>query len=171
MSKGSLRSTCLPLVVALAACGSMPQTAQEFREAIPTAFMGEVQHFEANRPFRDVARTFQSKAPECLNVSVRTVSQTGTSYQNIVAVYRPTVLVSDKKAELHVQRKYEKGVVNVYKEPEGGHYVLVADATPIDRGRTRIDIYGPSKGLDVLIKAVKGWATGQNVGCPDMTKN
>jgi len=157
--------------LALAACGSMPQTAQEFREAIPTAFMGEVQHFEANRPFREVAKTFQAKAPECLNVSVRTVSQTGTSYQNIVAVYRPTVLVSDKKAELHVQRKYEKGVVNVYQEPEAGHYVLVADATPLDRSRTRIDIYGPSRGLDVLIKAVKGWATGQNVGCPDMAKN
>jgi len=158
-------------LAALSACGSMPQTAQEFREAIPTAFTGEVQHFEANRPFREVARTFQAKAPECLNVSVRTVSQTGTSYQNIVAVYRPTVLVSDKKAELHVQRKYEKGVISPYKEPEGGHYVLVADATPVDRGKTRVDIYGPSKGLDVLIKAVKGWATGQNVGCPDMTKN
>lgn len=161
----------MALAALLSACGSMPQTAQEFREAVPTAFMGEVQHFEASRSFREIARTFQTKAPECLNVSVRTVSQTGTSYQNIVAVYRSTVLVSDKKAELHVQRKYEKGVISPYKEPEGGHYVLVADATPVDRGRTRIDIYGPSKGLDVLIKAVKGWATGQNVGCPDMTKN
>jgi hypothetical protein len=161
----------IALAALLSACGSMPQTAQEFREAVPTAFMGEVQHFEANRPFREVAKTFQAKAPECLNVRVSSVMRTSsTSYQNVVFVYRPTVLVSDKKAELHVQRSYEKGVVNVYKEPGGGHYVLVADATPLDRGRTRIDIYGPSSGFDTLIRAIKGWATGQNVGCPDMTK-
>ena len=158
--------------LALAGCVNFPQNAQEFREQIPGATFGQKQTFEAKRPFRDVAKTFQAKAPECLSVSVRTISQTSTSYQNILTTYKPTVLVGAQKAELHVQRHYQGGGVIVPgKEPEGGLYMLVADATPIDRNRTRIDIYGPTHGADTMIRAVKGWATGENVGCPDLTKN
>ena len=160
-------------VLSLSACSvNYPQNAEEFRQALPGAFMGKKQTFEANRPYRDVARTFQARAPECLSVSVRTVSQTGTSYQNILTTYKPTVLVGKNSAEIHVQRHFQGGgIIIPGKEPEGGLYMLVADATPIERNRTRIDIYGPSRGADVLIRAITGWATGQNLGCPDMTKN
>jgi hypothetical protein len=70
-----------------------------------------------------------------------------------------------------VQFHHEAGVLNVSEEPEGGYYLLVADAYPINKNKTRVDLYGLSMGHDVLIKAVKGWATGENVGCPDLTKN
>ncbi len=149
---------------------SHPQTAEEFRKAVPGAFMAKVETMEVNRAYGDVARTFQKKAPECLNVAIRTVSQSTTSYQVIVTEYRPTVRVSSERAELHVQQHHKQGVLKVTKEPEGGYYLLVADATPIDRKRTRLDLYGPSMGHDTLIKAVKGWATGENIGCPDLTK-
>src|SRR5512146_1551732 len=156
--------------LALAGCVDFPQNAQQFREQIPGAAFGQKKTFEAKRGFRDVAKTFQAKAPECLNVSVRTISQTSTSYQNILTTYKPTVLVGGQKAELHVQRHYQGGgVIIPGKEPEGGLYMLVADATPLDRGRTRIDIYAPTRGADTLIRAITGWATGENVGCPDMT--
>jgi hypothetical protein len=160
-------------VLALAACAvQYPQTAQEFRDYVPGATFGKKETFEAKRSLRDIAKTFQQKAPECLNVSVRTISQSGTSYQNILATYKPTVLVSAEKAELHLQRHYQGGGVIVPgKQPEGGLYMLVADATPIDRTRTRIDIYAPTHGASAVIRAVTGWATGENVGCPDMTKN
>ena len=158
--------------LALAGCVDFPQNAQQFRDQVPGATFGQKQTFEAKRPLREVARTFQAKAPECLNVSVRTISQTSTSYQNILTTYKPTVLVSAQKAELHVQRHYQGGgVIIPGKEPEGGLYMLVADATPIDRSRTRIDIYAPTHGADTMIRAVTGWATGENVGCPDLTKN
>lgn len=140
----------------------------EFRQAVPGA---KVEKFEVSRPFRDVARTFQTKAPECLNVRVRTTSQSMTSYQVIVTAYKPTVVVTDARAELHVQGHHEAGVISVTKEPEGGYYYLVADAYPLNRNRTRIEIFGPSKGAEVLIKAVTGWATGQSIGCPDLTKS
>jgi hypothetical protein len=148
-----------------------PQTAEEFRKAVPGAFMGKVETLEVNRPFSDVAKTFQKKAPECLNVTVKTTSQTRMSYQVIVTTYKPTVLVAAEKAELHVQFHHEAGVLNVSKEPEGGYYLLVADAYPINKNTTRVDLYRPSMGHDVLIKAIKGWATGENVGCPDLTKS
>ncbi len=159
------------LTLGAAGCSQLPQTADEFRQQLPGSFMGKLQTFEANRPVREVAKTFQARAPECLSVKVRTVSQSSTSYQNIVAAYKPTVVVSEKRTELHVQRKFERGVITPGKEPEGGHYMLVADATPIDRNRTRIDIYGPSRGADTMIRAITGWATGQSLGCPDMTKD
>ena len=47
----------------------------------------------------------------------------------------------------------------------------VADAVPVDGTRTRIDVYAPTIGSDPLNRAITGWATGENVGCPDMTKN
>jgi hypothetical protein len=168
-----IRSPTLAILVLAGGCAvNFPQTAQEFREQVPGATFGQKQTFEAKRSFREVARTFQAKGPECLNVSVRTVSRTSTSYQNILATYKPTVLVSGQKAEIHVQRHYQGGgVIIPGKEPEGGLYVVVADATPIDRNRTRVDIYGPTRGADAIIRAITGWATGENVGCPDMTKN
>ena len=159
-------------VVGAAGCAmNYPQNADEFRRDLPGSIMGSVQTFETNRPLRDIGRTFQSRAPECLSVKVRTVSQSSTSYQNIVAAYKPTVVVSEKRAEIHLQRHYERGVLTPGKEPEGGHYMLVADATPLERNRTRIDIYAPKAGADAVIRAISAWAKGESTGCPDMTKN
>lgn len=167
------KAACAAAVALLAGCAvNYPQNAQQFREQVPGAMFGQKQTFEAKRPFREVAKTFRAKAPECLNVSVRTISRSATSYQNVLTTYKPTVLVGAQKAELHVQRHYQGGgIIIPGKEPEGGLYTLVADATPIDRSRTRIDIYAPSHGADTLIRAVSGWATGENVGCPDLTKD
>ncbi|HEX7251180.1 MAG TPA: hypothetical protein VF262_12420 [Burkholderiales bacterium] len=165
------RLLALAMLILLGACGQMPQNAQEFRQQIPTAFMGSVQTFEANRPYREVSKTFQAKAPECLNVAVRTVDRSATSSSNILTTYRPTVIANEQRTEMHLQRHMQGNVIVPGKEPEGGHYAMVVDVTPIDRNRTKVVIYGPSRGLDAVVKAVNGWATGQNVGCPDMTKN
>ena len=155
----------------LAGCASQaPQTAEEFRKAAPSAFMAKTETIEVARPFRDVAATFQKRAPECLEVMVKSISQTATSYQVIDAAYKPTVVVTGERAELHVQQDYKRGVIKVYTEPAGGHYLLVADAYPLDKNRTRLQLFEPSMGYDVLIRAVKGWASGENLGCPDMTK-
>ena len=156
--------------VTLLGCISHPQTAEEFRKAVPGAFSAKVETFEVNRPFSQVATTFQKMGPDCLSKTIKTTSQTHKSYQVIVTTYKPTVLVTAKKAELHVQQHHEQGVLNVSKEPQGGYYLLVADAQPVASDKTRIDLYRPSMGHSVLIEAVKNWATGENAGCPDLTK-
>ena len=71
---------------------------------------------------------------------------------------------------MHVQRTMKGNVIIPGKVPEGGMYYLVADAAPLDRNRTKVKIYAPSIGADTLVRAVTGWATGENVGCPDLTK-
>jgi hypothetical protein len=156
--------------VLLAACVQMPQTAEEFRKAVPGAMMTKTETYDVSRGMKDVAATFRRRAPECLNIAVRTVSQTSTSYQNILTEYKPTVVVSAERAELHVQQHHKTGVIYPSKPPEGGTYIVVADAYPLPGNRTRMQLYGPSKGYDMLYRAIRGWATGDNLGCPDMTK-
>ena len=165
----------LTLILALAAllvqgCGQMPQTAEEFRKAVPGAMMTKTETYEVDRAMREVASTFRRKAPECLNLSVRTVSRTRTSYQNILTEYKATVVTTGTRAELHVQQLHKTGVMYASKPPAGGAYIVVADAYPMGARRTRIQIYGPSRGYDVLYRAIRGWATGDNLGCPDLTK-
>jgi hypothetical protein len=156
--------------VLLAGCGGMPQNAEEFRKAVPGAFMAKADSYEANRPVKAVTTAFQRRAPECLKVSVRTVSQTSTSYQNILTEYTPTVVVTGERTELHIQQHHKTGVVYPSKPPEGGPFIMVVDAYPLAGNRTRIQTYGPSKGYDVVYRAIQGWASGESTGCPDMTK-
>jgi hypothetical protein len=150
-------------------CAGNPQTPDEFRKTVPGSMTGKLVTFEAARPFREVAKTFQARGPECLNVRIRQYHQTGTASWMTNAVYKPTVLVTDRRAELHLQMHYD-GQMVIGEEPPGGFYVFVADATPIDAARTHVDIYTSAIAQDSLTRAVTGWATGKNLGCPDMGK-
>lgn len=164
----------IPAVVLSAALlsgcvSSHPQTAQKFREAVPGAFLVEVETFEVKRPSREVAKTFQKKGPQCLQVAIQTTEQGSMHYQSYTTTYTPTVVINGDRAELHLQQHVDN-TVKVTEEPEDGYYLLVADATPVNKSTTRIDIYRPSVGYDVLIESIRGWASGKNLGCPDMTK-
>lgn len=166
-----LNRTLAAATVLLCGCVTQhPQNAEEFRKVAPGAFMIKVDKHEVNRSLREIGATFRARATECLNMRVTTTSQSPGSYQVIVSAYRPTVVVTDERVELHLQRHHEKGVIAVTKEPEGGYYLMVADAYLVDAKRSRIQIIGPSKGYDVIYQAIMGWATGKNLGCPDLSK-
>jgi hypothetical protein len=171
MAMPTVRTFTTATVLLLCGCVTQhPQNAEEFRKMAPGAFMVKVETHEINRSTREIGATFRKRAPECMNIRVRTTSQTTGSYQVIVSVYKPTVVVSDERAELHLQRHHEQGVLAVTKEPEGGYYLMVADAYPVDAKRSRLQIIGPSMGYDVIYRAIIGWATGKELGCPDLTK-
>jgi hypothetical protein len=166
-----MKKTIAALAALLAGCASQPQNAEEFRKVAPGAFMMGSETLEVNRPLRDVAAAWQRRAPECLSLSVRTTSQTSTSYQVITSTYRPTVVAGKEHAELHVQREFKgSGVITVGHPPEGGPYIIVADAYPLAGNRTKLQLIAPTKGQDVVIRAIKSWASGENLGCPDLTK-
>ena len=147
-----------------------PQTAEEFRQGVPTAFLGTKESYTVNRSFKKVAANWKKQAPKCLDVRVRTESRTSTSYQVIVTKYNPTVIVGKKKAELHLQQLHEKGVMNISKVPPKGYFMMVFDAVPVSKNKTRIDYYGTSlEHFSHITTAVKNWANGKS-GCPDLTK-
>ena len=161
------------LLLLLAASGCSikhPQTAEEFRQGAPGAFMGTKLSYEVNRPFAKVAASWKKQAPKCLDARIRTESRTNTSYQVIVTKYNPTVIVGKNKAELHLQQLHEQGVMNISKVPPKGYFMMVFDAVPVSKNKTRIDYYGTSLShFDHITTAVKNWANGKT-GCPDLTK-
>lgn len=162
----------LGAAAALAAgcAGKMPQTAEEFRQMAPGGFMVQVQSFEVKRSPREIGETFRRRAPACLNVTIRTTSSAPGSYQVIDTAYKATVVAGGDKAELHLQQKHLKGVVNVYEEPKDGHYLFVVDAMPAGPRAAKLQIIGPSRGYDVVVRAIRAWADGSGTACPDMTK-
>ena len=58
----------------------------------------------------------------------------------------------------------------VSEEPEKGYYLLVVDAILLGKSKTKVVFYRPSMGVDPLVTAIKGWASGKNLGCPDLTQ-
>jgi hypothetical protein len=154
----------------LAGCGiSHPQSAAEFRSAVAGAQSATKDTFEVNRPLAQVGAAFQRLASECLSRSIRTTEhQPGVSYQVVTSTYKPTVQVSTTGAELHVQLRHRGNVITVSKEPDGGYYLLVADARPMSATKTRIDLYRPTLGHGALTQAVRSWAAGTSAACPDL---
>jgi len=168
------RLCTIAVAMVLAGCAAkQPMTAQEFRSAITQgAMMTKKDVFEVNRPFRAVADTFRKRGPECLGVTVRTTTtQPGVSHQVVDAAYKPTVVVTSERAELHVQERHTRGVVRATEEPGDGHYLVVADAYPVDKNKTRIELFGPTGGPGALIiRSVRSWASGESTACPDFKK-
>ena len=147
-----------------------PLTADEFRAGVPGAFMATVEKYQVSQPYDQVVARFKEMAPKCLDVTIKTTSQSMTSYQVIVTDYNPTVIVGENRTELHVQQDFLQGVMTVSEVPPGGYYLMVFDATRIDGNTTQIEYYGPSRGFETMVKAIKGWASGGPVGCPDLTQ-
>ena len=153
------------LGMVLSAC-VIPMTPDEYRQAAKAGnALSTFESIDVNRPLSEVAETFKAKAAECLNYKLGSTSRpvigigSSTHYYGVT---RQTVRKSKNKVELYFQVKYEN---TVNKEPDGGTYHLVADAYPVGK-KTRVDIYRRTK-VGVLGEAIKGWATGNNLGCPD----
>lgn len=164
----------IPLVALLAACAGAPMTVAEHREAaknrMPVGpYRLKSETYVVKRPFAEVARTFDKKAAECLSGTLTSVSKPVIGFGQSTHTYgwfKPTVLGSAEKAELHFQAKFKN---EIQKSPEDGVYYLVADASPASRGQTRIDVYWINR-VDLIAEAVRGWATGDNPGCPDLLR-
>ena len=155
----------------LAGCAAQPQTAEEFRRAIPGAFFASSGTIEVSRPLPEVAATFREKATQCLQGSVTTTKRTITEFQIIIQEYvtawKPTVAVTQERVELDVQA-HTKGRLHLSRPPAGGPYRLVADAYPAGAGRTRLQWFSSWRDPDYLVRAIAGWASGDSMECPDL---
>jgi hypothetical protein len=160
----------------LAGCAAFQpsQTAEEFRREAAASLLPRTGAIEVDRPLHDVAATFAKNAPECLDGTTTATTKTITARREIirtyVTTYRPRVVVSPERVELHLQWHTE-GELHVSPAPEGGAYRLVADAYPVGASRTRLQWFDVTAGQDFLVDAIKGWATGQNLQCPDLANN
>jgi hypothetical protein len=160
---------------ALTGCAVVPtaQTADEFRQQVKGSSLGFTETIEVPRPHAQVSDALRRKSKECLAV---TIVSTGDVYQGNMLVkqtsrtiYKPTLTVTKDGTELAVQSGGHKSPMQ--KVPDGGYYVLVADAKPAGKNATSLTIYrgkiGKPKDIDA---AIRGWARGDSMGCPDLNR-
>lgn len=125
--------------------------------------------FIVKRNYKDIGKTFANRSKACLKgKSVTYTHRDTTSASSITNRYTSRAVTKRKRAELYIQES--RGGLRLHKEPEGGGYILVADATPITKNKTRVDIHHQQFGHDLLVTTVTKWAYKKNLGCPDLTK-
>jgi hypothetical protein len=164
----------LSSIVLLAWCGcfSMPQTAAEFREAVPGSLSAKHRSYEVERSYAAISEELSRRSDECLNVSVEVSSVGYRSASHWTDHYKPTVVVADGRTELYLQQhKVQGNLIKPHKEPEGGYYMLVVDVGRLSRDHVKVDMYAPRIGYDHLVDAVDGWIRGTSSLCPDLAEN
>jgi hypothetical protein len=154
-------------VVVLASCAAAPKTVSEFRTAVTqgASFMTH-ETYIINREFPVVVKNVGDKSKECLGFGYTTRTTVGTSSRQTNVTYHPTVkLISNGKAEMFLQ---EKRTPQPIGSPEGGAYIFLADINRVSETNTRITMYGPTfPTWTPIFSAIKGWAEGKSVKCPD----
>jgi len=169
------KSIILILSVAILGLGGCsmhhPQNAQEFRTAAVASSMASIESIEVQRPYKKVVKTFKKYTDKCLAKAYEITSCVNGACSTSVQTYTPTLISTRAGTELHLQLDMSNAVnVSTVSEiPEKGMYVLVLDAVPVDKKTTRIELYSGKWGYTTIKKAVKGWATGEVKGCPDLT--
>lgn len=160
----------IPVLLTLEGCVSYPQTAAVYRQQVQdSSFFGEKKSFIVKRNFKKVVSTYRKMANKCLNLKVMTKSNSYMASGTSVDQYKATFSVSKNKAELHVQKSIGS-VLTPGEVPKNGLYIFVVDIKSMRKNKTKIDMYSGSFGVTSLASAIKGWSTGKNIGCPDLTK-
>ena len=167
-------TAALALLVLMSGCSmKYPLNANEFRQMLPGSMFGEVEKVDVNRSLAKVGKIFKKKVKACLDKTIQMESCVNNGYGMTCTTktiqYVPTLQVSSKKIELHIQQKISN-ILALGKIPEGGLYTLVADVASAGKNKSKMVIYSGSFGSDTVKKALKGWATGRSKGCPDLTK-
>ena len=72
-----------------------PQTPAAFRDTVSSSAMGQVISCEVARPVRDIGRTFQAKAPQCLEVGVKMSDRSPRMPYSVTATYKATVVAGE----------------------------------------------------------------------------
>lgn len=154
----------------LSGCAGAPKNADAFRAHVSAQGpLKIIDRFEVARPISDVAATLRKKTDECLNVRMNWHTTGSVVGRSGTHTYKPTFIAGANKAELHVQMKRQGGVVEMGAPPDG-YYRVVLDAVAVGPARTKVDMYVNSIDDNVIRNALRGWAQGTQLGCPDVTR-
>ncbi len=161
------RPMLLSGVILLVSCATPPKSTSEFRTAMLAgpAFSKQEGH-QIDRDFSLVVSDVKRKSTECLNFGYTRTAGYGGNISQTTDVYHPRMkVVGNGKAEMTMQiERLPKSA----SAPEGGYYVFLADIQKIGADKTRMTMYGSSfPTWQAIFDALRGWAEGRNVKCPD----
>lgn len=172
----SVRTAVILLAVAsLGGCafGPQPQTPQEFRQAAKGGGFGKShESYQVDGPYKEVATRIAKKSAECLNKTIRIQSCVNSSCQNQDYIFHPHFHGDRSGAELslQVEMKPEPPIHFSGKPPKGGFFATVVDIKPVAGRHSSVAVYSIDMGMYQHIPpAIKHWADGSNLGCPDLT--
>lgn len=163
-------------LLTLSGCGLLPpqpQNADEYRKGIKAAKSDvNIDTYIVKRSFKKVVQTIKKQAKKCLPYEVTndhcSTYRGSTSCSPVKTIYTPTIRVSNKKMELHMQISTEPNrFLANGKLPEKGIYTTVIDFAAAGKGKTKITAYHPTEHFNLTAKAVKHWIKGTNRGCPN----
>jgi hypothetical protein len=158
------------LALLLTGCGSMPRTPDILvQNAKDGSMFSDKEIFVVNRPIEQIADIFKRKSTDCLNVQVTRTWRENGLLSKEERVYKPSLQITKQRTRLMLQTKVLNNT-DLGGPPPDGWYMMVADAYPVDKNTTRVESYVQWTGENIVFKAVKHWANGTNMGCPDMTK-
>lgn len=161
--------------ILLAGCGSMPKTPELLiQNAKGSSMYSEQDVFDVKRPVAEVSAVLKNKAHECLKQKITSTRNDGgigiKTMHSEVRAFTPKVVVGKQRTRLTLQSKVIEGSTELGDIPPDGWYMMVVDAYPVDKSTTRVESYFQQPAYHSAFTAVKSWATGTNMGCPDLTQ-
>jgi len=164
--------TCFTLL--LVGCITMPETPEILIKNVKDGgIYTEKDIFVVNKPISQIAAVLKNKSAECLQQKVSLTMQDASPGIKLnrkeVHVYTPKVTVKNYHVRLTLQEKVTEGATQLGNPPPDGMYMMVVDAYPIDKNSTRVESYIQSGGRSAF-KAVKLWATGKDMSCPNLNQ-
>ena len=160
----------------LAGCVGFSITPNDMRKTAKSSSFASHETVVISQPFQSVVNSISSRAPGCLRGRIKTSTTQGSAAYGYTTsthynTYTPSVVVRGQRAELHLQQLVEGTILlgeNKDRLPKNGWYIMVVDITP-QAGGTRIEFYR-TMNLDIVVAAIKQWASNTGRGCPDLTK-
>ena len=150
------------------------QNAQEFRKMTPKNSYGKLETFKINSSYSKAVRNFKKRANKCLRtklVLTTTNRNTGARMGEQTLTYTPTLKIGKKRTELSIQKNVSGDGMIAGKVPKNGMFILLADLSKSGKNKSRLNIYRITyMGTNEMASAIKNWASGESLSCPDLTK-
>ena len=164
----------LPLLAVGALAGALPvaaidvpQTRQEFVQAVADGRGADVERIEVDRPSDAIYAVLAERATACLDVEVKRTGHVGY-VERSSSDYNPTVRrLGGDRAEFTLQVAHNPRGVG-HTPPPGGLYLMAADLRATGAGRTEAVLYRPSIGVKKITESLKQWLSGDPAPCPKL---
>jgi hypothetical protein len=161
-------------VLALAAgCASQSKTAAQLRDNVGrNVTFSSREVFEVKKPYRQVSDTLRKKWLECLDsTTTGSFHRGGNTFGTQTNIYKPKVAVTDRRTELTLQHRVTgTAVTQLGGPPPEGFFIMVTDVYTVDKNTSRVDVQKHTPGYAGLLKAIRTWAEGTSMSCPDLAQ-
>jgi hypothetical protein len=159
-------------VLLFSGCALEPKTADQLRDNVKNkATFTSRDVFEVKKPYRQVSDTLKKKWMECLDsTGTSSFHRGGNTFGSMTHIYKPKVAVTEQSTQLTLQHKVTGTGISQLNPPPDGFFIIVADVYPVDKNTSRVDVQKQTPAYADAMKAIRNWAEGTNMGCPDLSQ-